>query len=340
MSILFMIGNGFDINAGMKTRYQDAYSEYLDIKGSLPVITKFKKDIKKDIENWCDFESAMADYASNFVSEDGFIECLNDFLGFLNLYLSAQEKEMTKLLRNQDVLDEVFGEIRNSICSFYEGITNNVNTAMEKRGIKYTGQVDFLSFNYTSAFDGVISSVIKEREIPSGQIIHIHGKINDMILGMDNETQIPAHFGISQRLKSFFVKPYFNKLYDINRVNQAIDFIDNADTICVYGMSLGVSDLTWRKKLIDWLKSSSNNHLFLYDYALSNVNYQSIPNRMDIEKNAKLRKLAEWGVEDIDSFFERFHIICGRNIFNIEDAIERGILIKERKAARFPRIVG
>ena len=45
-SITFMIGNGFDLACGLKSRYTDTYEGYVSSDSSSPVIEKFKKKTK------------------------------------------------------------------------------------------------------------------------------------------------------------------------------------------------------------------------------------------------------------------------------------------------------
>ena len=75
MSTVFLIGNGFDLSCGMKTRYSDMYKEYCKIlPNDSSLIKKFKSDIQKDVYNsWADFELGMAKYASELSNEDDFI---------------------------------------------------------------------------------------------------------------------------------------------------------------------------------------------------------------------------------------------------------------------------
>ena len=40
---LYIIGNGFDLNLGMKTRYTDMYDSYINSESSNEIIAQFKK---------------------------------------------------------------------------------------------------------------------------------------------------------------------------------------------------------------------------------------------------------------------------------------------------------
>jgi len=66
MHVTFLIGNGFDVNLGLATRYTDFYPTYIKANEHLPddnCIKKFCMKIKDNYQNWSDFESAFAEYA-------------------------------------------------------------------------------------------------------------------------------------------------------------------------------------------------------------------------------------------------------------------------------------
>ena len=100
MGVTFLIGNGFDLNLGMKTRYTDMYDSYIKSESKSTVIYKFKKDLQKEehnhYQNWSDFEMGMAKYAKNFNNENELIECVSDFKAFLESYLAQEERRLIK----------------------------------------------------------------------------------------------------------------------------------------------------------------------------------------------------------------------------------------------------
>ena len=92
MKSLFMIGNGLDINCGLKTSYRDIINQYIKTESKTDVIAQYKKDIEKDLDTWGDFEFAMAKYAKTVGRESLFLECLNDFSVFMADYLRKEEE--------------------------------------------------------------------------------------------------------------------------------------------------------------------------------------------------------------------------------------------------------
>lgn len=333
MGTLFLIGNGFDLNCGMHTSYAEAYKEYIKIESESEVIKQFKKDISGDIANWGDFEIAMGAYAQRFKSAKDFIACINDFQAFLCDYLTKQENKILEEIELYELREAIATEMHDSLSTFYQGISNNVNSLMEKRKASLITQMNFISFNYTDVFDRLLVETYEFTTTHLNPVCHIHGGLEDSILGVDNEEQIIASFPITDKVRRYFVKPFFNEEYDTGRVREAEFEIESADTICVFGMSLGLSDIRWRRMLFEWLRESNNRHLLLYVYEMSKKRYKTIQERLDIEEDAKIARLEEWKVSNYEEIFDRFHIICGRNIFNIESIIKKkkAEIISKRK---------
>jgi len=323
MSTLFLIGNGFDVNCGMKTRYSDVYEKYVKEDSSSDIIKRFKKEIDSNIENWGDFEMAMAKYSRYMRNEEEFLECVRDFANYMEIYLVEEVERFKQKIEKDWIENVVQEEFAKAFSTFYMGISHNVNDIMESRNAKYIGEINVISFNYTDIFDILWDEFYRRLRYIKNKIVHIHGTLqDDPVFGVDNVDQIEKGYMLSRRGKRGFVKPFFNDEYDRQRIQQAKMLIESANTICTFGMSLGDSDLTWRNTLIEWLKASEDNHLFIYQYKLSESKYRTVSEKMDIEEAEKERILSKWRVDDSDSIFEQIHIPCGKNIFNIGKVIE------------------
>ena len=326
MNITFMIGNGFDINCGMKCTYQDAYQGYVKIPSPSNTIAMFKGRINKNIETWADFEVAMAHDMVNYRNEQEFTTCLRDFKKYLNLYLANEETRILERLKDGYVHNAVRTEMLKSIASFYDGISHDVSNEIREKLEHEAVNYRVISFNYTSVIETVLNYAIT---VNADHVIHIHGQLNDdIVLGMDNVEQLPeVNYPISRRGERAFIKTKFNQEYDRRRVSTAEEVIQASDIICVYGMSLGVSDLTWRNLLFQWLHDNPEVHLFIYDYQCSCLSGMTVDERMDNEEEAKYEILNKLGSsrEMMDQYLPRLHIPCGKNIFNVEAAIQRGL---------------
>ncbi len=323
MSTLFLIGNGCDINCGMKTRYTDVYKGYINENAATENLKKFKETISSDIENWGDFEMAMARYAGGLRNEAELLECVRDFAKYMERHLLKELNDFKKKLSNEQIYNAVLKEVADSFSSFYLGISHNVNEIMESRNVMRISNMEAISFNYTDAFDVVFAEYVTSFRFNKKTVIHVHGRLqDDPVFGIDNVEQIRTSYSLSRKGKRGFIKPVFNEEYDRLRVQMAKARIENADTICIYGMSLGDSDLSWRNEIVEWLRKNEGHHLFIYKYSLSDAEYRTAGEKMDIEDDEKEHLLSEWGINNDDAIYEQIHIPCGKNIFNIEKVIE------------------
>jgi len=72
MNIVYLIGNGFDLNLGLQTKYQHFYDYYLTHSegNDSPHIKDLKDHIKNNRENWSDLEFALGDYLRMINTDD------------------------------------------------------------------------------------------------------------------------------------------------------------------------------------------------------------------------------------------------------------------------------
>lgn len=332
--ITFMIGNGFDLACGLKSKYSDSYYGYINSPSSSDVIDRFKKTIKNDIDSWADFEMKLAEYAHTFNSESELIECISDYRAYLTKYLRQEQTEFINRERgDSNLFAATIAEVRRSLGSFYSGLTPNDRRAiMESISDNTPAVYQFVNFNYTSVFDELINEVFGSPIAGKGQrnrpVIHIHGSLdNDVVLGVDNRNQLSGlTYPLGIRGTRNVVKPVFIEQYDIERKNKAISYIQSSKVVCVFGLSLGESDLTWKKAIAAWLMGNRSNHLVFYIHSLATKKYADgeIAQRMDDEEEAKDKLLKKLFGETIDEnkyhqLFKQIHIPAGSNIFNLSN---------------------
>lgn len=335
MNITFLIGNGFDLRVGMKTRFTDMYEGYIKQKSPSKVIQKFKAMLAVDAPNyktWGDFEMAMAEKAKEFPDEDSFIECLRDFKLYMVSHLEKEQQQFqSRIAVGKDVRGRCFDETIKAINNFYTGLRPNVVNEFIRLGAQNNPKYNFISFNYTTAFDYVLNPFV-------GEVIHIHGRLgSDIVLGSDNiEQVIDLPYNTTRRFERAFIKPEFNKNYDNSRFEKAKSIIDNSDIICIYGMSLGKSDLSWTKQLKGWLLAHKSNHLvyFVYDEREFNKsNWDAIIDEEEDRIASLLGKICDSG-DDMSQIFNQVHIPVGYDVFDIDN-----ILIAEKRKIDNERII-
>lgn len=330
-NLVFMIGNGFDLNCGIKSRYVDAYKYYCNQwPTNSENIKKFKKDLVDNYENWSDFEIGIAKYAETLNTEDELIECIRDFRKALKEYLISEEKKFYELINATDGLKNLISkETRRSINSFQNGISPNVS-----RLVTNVKNINFISFNYTSILDNVITfSGYNDSsffELKSGLLnqncVHIHGSfLSTPVLGIDRLDQIDVKYELSLKGQRTLLKPTFNNEVDSDRISKAENSIYQADYICTFGLSLGLTDLTWREIIISWLNENVNHHLFMYNYSAYNTNNLDDDERLDIEDDLKNKLCTDWNIDKSSPILEQIHMPCGNKIFDYKEVIENYI---------------
>ena len=334
MNITFLIGNGFDINCGLKSSYSDMYEGYCEEKETdSEVIKKFKKLIKQNnYENWSDFEWAMREHINEFKTERDFIECSDHFVTYLNNYLIEEENKFFERYQineqsNEFLISKLQKEIEKSIDirTSYDFNNNVVNYINNKIINSMSIQYNFIVFNYTGVFERMLGLM----RLDNHHVFYIHGSLKgkDIILGIDNEKQLELkNFKLSDVGKLSFIKPIFNEEYDISKVKDVSNAILQSDVICVYGMSLGESYLTWKTLIVNWL-DLKDGHLFVYDYEnFNNKNIFFKNQQMREERVSKehflIKKLKiDKSNDKFDKYFKKIHMPF-KNIFNIKETID------------------
>ena len=335
-NLVFLIGNGFDLNCGLKSRYVDAYKYYCSkTDNGSEIIKKFKKDLLDNHENWSDFEMGISKYAQNLSNENELIECIRDFRKSLKEYLTLEESKFYDYVNKEEGLaSKIADETRKSINTFYNGVSSNIS-----RIIKQIDNIAYITFNYTSILDNFIFfqhlaayEVIKYKlGCVSDSVIHIHGSFHNStpVLGMDRMEQLQVSYDLTTKGKRTVIKPVFNSDVDEIRIQSAKSAIANANYICVFGLSLGLSDLTWRETIVSWLNQSVFNQLFVYDYSAYEKIELDDDERLDAEQDLKSELFSEWGIEISSPLWKQIHMPCGNRIFNYREVIENYIKSKE-----------
>ncbi|WP_455061048.1 AbiH family protein, partial [Parvimonas micra] len=166
MKITFLIGNGFDINLGLKTKYSEFLDYYLDSKKLEDIkgrklsdeeilkkehIERFKKYVNDNIEFWWSKgELALGKYTSELSEGEGkrFLDCQRDFANELSKYLQSQEKNIDYEINKEKIIKSLCN-LSNIVNMFPYKIKNQIIKVLDK--YKYEDYYyNFISFNYTT----------------------------------------------------------------------------------------------------------------------------------------------------------------------------------------------
>lgn len=353
--ITFFIGNGFDLNIGLKTKYQDFLEWY---KGSefyflCPTLVKLKKDrekllalksrisefrkeILKEFENWSDLEIALGKVAKApfFTSKELFLNCKYDLDLNLQCYLSSQNKRA--FVNEEDCylfMDGIVNFWQNAPESSRQIIIN----ALRNNYMPIGAIINVVSFNYTDIvgelFNG--SDNWPSIELPifaglttcsRGSYLQIHGQVGQsFILGVDDIDQIERQdFQTDSDIQNFCVKRNMHKSNNNFYSSKLTDIISQSSIFCIFGMSIGKTDKTWWRAISNSLKNYPFKTVIIYvldDDFDTEVPYisQHFINRV----RDHFCEQAELSKEIKDVIYNRIIVIFNSHIFDLPDLKNR-----------------
>ncbi len=261
MKILHIIGNGFDLNLGLKTSYKDFYDFYKSIESPKNSINNLKTNISNNYKNWSDLELALGQYTEEFNTVDEFDEVFEDIGEQLAEYL---KKEETKFDFTEVSKEKFFENLVKPEVYLPVADTNKI-TIFKNNFASNTWAVDIFTFNYTT----IIEKIIEEKKnirighhIKEGYTVtlrdveHIHGYVdNRMVLGVNDVSQLKnKEFHQNVDVLEAIVKEKCNIAYGHTIDNQFKTKIKQADIICIFGSSLGDTDNMWWELIGEKLK--------------------------------------------------------------------------------------
>ena len=286
MNITFLIGNGFDLNIGLDTKYSDFLKEYAVITDEdSDVFKKFKSQILKDQKVWANAEKAFGE-ATKIFKEQGytaedFCSCHEDFCVKLAAYLLGQEQRLNYSALSDGLVQGFVSGVKNYKRSFREAEGEAITAAENTFPGGYT--YNFLSFNYTSVLDLCVemlrpkSGLLGARRTRNGtatnqlgSVLHVHGTVHkDLVLGVNDLSQVaePMLFdGYDEEYINELIKPKTNEINQENADKKAFDLLKGSDVIYVYGMSIGETDKLWWERICELMLQKPNLHLILHQY--------------------------------------------------------------------------
>ena len=199
MQVTFLIGNGFDLNLGLKTKYTDFYPPYFGD----PVfdtedldILQFKMLLSDDYSRWADFERALGKHTKDppLDEENTLRKCLQDFKRQFAKYLRAQENRINFDICGDEMAKEFLTYLFSHLDYLQPHPQNQIRAALPSPFLSGRGDTyHILTFNYTTIIDRLVSHSEPSAFLPDsiGQIIHVHGTHSaGMIMGVDNLDQV------------------------------------------------------------------------------------------------------------------------------------------------------
>lgn len=273
-----MIGNGFDLNLNLKTSYKDFYN-YYTAKTKDDIDDIISISIKNNYELWADLELGLGLLLKDIdeTQIDSFLDSKANLESILTDYLTKENDKFNIADENKFV-----EEFTNKIVNFTEGFCTEDKNQFKNIVSKTTEAINyrFITFNYTTVLDKMIELVKSKNDKFTSHVggatrytdvlwtpHHIHGTLDgeDLILCVDNPSQINNEkFQTDRRITDYMIKTNVNKALGERKVETAKEIIDKSKYICLFGLSIGDTDCTWWKYLVEWLNRSDSNRLVLF----------------------------------------------------------------------------
>lgn len=272
MRLTFLIGNGFDLNLGLKTKYE----HFLPIYCGSPSprvrnqeIPQFKKLLENDslYTLWADFERALGAFTAvpPLHQQRSLRICLQDFKQSFAQYLQAQENQIDFDSCAAAMADRFFSDL----VSYLDYVEPHIRNTIRRNILnEFPKSCSILNFNYTTILDRLLPFLNTEdpKRDSIQNMIHVHGTHSSgMMMGVDNIDQVANPDLFTHPLqRRLLLKPLLNQQSGPDNDYNASRCIERSDTICVFGMSLGETDMIWWQRVGQWLSGSARHQLLIF----------------------------------------------------------------------------
>lgn len=184
MNVVIFIGNGFDINLGMKTRYSDFYKYYKSVKSQSNLINNLKEEISSNLSTWSDLELALGEYTKKIKSIEELDEITIDIEDNLAEYLRIVETNFDFSRVDKGKLNKYLIFPEKCLVNADETRIGNFRNPKSKS----TWNIYLITFNYTRTLEILFDEKFRDVKIGTNyaghdvilrDIIHIHGYIDE-----------------------------------------------------------------------------------------------------------------------------------------------------------------
>lgn len=333
-----MVGNGFDLSAGLKTsttRFMDFFSKnHASDEGPVGRLAGCIE--KEGAREWADFEKKLGEYTSNLeVYEEKAVEAALDCKEAIDVDLAAFIASEDK--KASDEFIEANSEsVMSSLAYWYSALQ-----PLERQQILGHYSTDFglnvsiVTFNYTTLLPrlfnafGVNGHAVPEDSlgVSSVQLIRLvqaHGALGrEPICGVNDVSQIGSDaLSKNEDIVSTFVKGEIQKLFGSVDDRRAEDYILGSNILIIFGLSLGETDIRWWETVVKLLKKG-DTHFVLIASTETESARRSPASFRRFSKELKEKLLTRGGANDDEKrlLSERIFIIPAGSIFRFKSLI-------------------
>lgn len=352
MRITWIIGNGFDVNLGLKTGYRDFRDRvYLadSCKSELrnKLMQKLADASLSDFETaelWSDLEALLGSTTAYYEADeiDAFYDTFEEMERLLTDYVHEQESRLPDFLS-----EECIDEFKESITRFDDRMVPQDRQHFKLKGAADNHVHRFISLNYTQALARFVDASSDDNGLMSQhrvgnttysdiakKLLYVHGAIeeggvsSDVIFGVDSPEQVVNEsFSKNALFAESWVKASRNTdLYGNTNEQELQELIANADVFCIYGCSMGKTDGRIWRAIGGHLLHCSDSKLVLFVYDLPDRHGREHRKYQKVRESRReaFRQAADLSDEDMASLDERIFFVPSKDYFKWDDKIELG----------------
>lgn len=332
MTVTFMLGNGFDLQLGLKTSYRSFLEWYIKSDTQDPDILEFRNYLKnKNSMWWSDAEIAMGEYLGEFTDDSIsiYFKNIRDFKLCLSQYLTHENLRYS-IATTPEVTNNFTAFLSKSPLDIMLRV-ENLTLDARRRGAHTT--IDFISFNYTNVIDNLVKALGGENATIDvhngfntrlGHIYHVHGTLDsNLIMGVDNINQLDTkNITDITKLRRTLIKPIVNDELGRNEHDLAARTIRKSDYLFFYGLSFGDSDESWWREVKKKLEGDSTCQVVIFTRSTGENIQDIIPeDLLDYVSDKKDEFLAKIGItpnaKSYDDVRKRVFVIRNTERLNI-----------------------
>ena len=258
-NVVLIIGNGFDLDLGLKSSYEDfaASKEWKDlVNGYKPFLmdeTSQKKSLLLQI------------YSASTASQWFDIE--EEIHKFINEHFDLTEEDVRHIKSEFEGIKKALHNYIKRCASEFQIESQKVSNRLLFTLKDYNSHcnVDIFSFNYTDPDDLFKSNIVIGAN-------HIHGSIkdNDIVLGCDIQEGEKVNRDLS----------FMYKYNMLKKANHMVRYMINADEVIIFGHSINETDFCYFREYLKEASSSSKKTSRLTIFTLNEQSERDIKDNM------------------------------------------------------------
>lgn len=338
LSVTVMVGNGFDLSAGLKTsttRFMDFFSKnHASDEGPVGRLAGCIE--KEGAQEWSDFEKKLGEYTSNLEADEedavgAALDCKEAIDVDLASFIASEDKRAT-----DEFIEANSESVIASLAYWYSALQ-----PLERQRILGFYSTDFVlsvsivTFNYTALLPRLFSAVEANGcAVPEDglgvstiwpiRLVQAHGALGrESICGVNDVSQIGSDaLSKNEDIASTFVKGEIQKLFGSIDDRKAEDFILGSNILIIFGLSLGETDIRWWETVVKLLRSGENRFVLIASTEAVSARRSPATFRR-FSKELKEKLLSRGGANDDEkrSLSERIFIIPAGSIFRFKSHI-------------------